>query len=133
MDGPTRITSYDIPGGADVTGLNDGALYATASLYPSTISRFSYNGSHRLTRADFPGGAWITYTWDGNNIDSKTENGSSNVTLFNWQDMVGLTGITASSGLSESYEYDSHNRPWKVIDTDGNTVSVTHYHLQNDL
>lgn len=130
---PTRITSYDIPGGADVTGLNDGALYATASLYPSTISRFSYNGSHRLTRADFPGGAWITYTWDGNNISSKTTNGASNVTLFDWQDMVGLTGITSSSGLSESYEYDSHNRPWKVIDADGNAASVTHYHLQNDL
>lgn len=130
---PTRITRYDVGDGIDVTGLGNDAMFTSAQSNTAVQYDFQYDSKFHLTRASFPGGAWISYTWDGNNISSKTINGTANTMLFDWQDMVGLTGITSSSGLSESYEYDSHNRPWKVIDTDGNTVSVTHYHLQNDL
>ena len=94
---------------------------------------FEYDNRHRMTRASFPGGAWISYTWDGNHIVSKAENGASNQTLYSWIDLIGLTGITAPSGQTETYEYDTHSRLWKTLDTDGNTVSVTHYHLKNDL
>lgn len=129
---PTRITRYDVGEGIDVTGLNFDALFASARSNPAVQYNFQYDDKFRLTRASFPGGAWISYTWDGNHIASKTENGTSNQTLYSWKDLIGLTGISAPSGQTESYEYDVHNRPWKTLDTDGNAVSVMHYHLQND-
>lgn len=92
---------------------------------------FTYDSQNRLIRADLPGGYSIQYTWDGNNPSSKTEHGDKK-TEYSWKDLVGLTGITSPSGLSESYEYDQLNRPWKVLDADGNTVSVIHYHLLNE-
>lgn len=130
---PTRITRYDVGPGIDVTGLGDGAFFSTAQSNAAVSYDFQYDGRHRLTRASFPGGAWISYTWDGNHIVSKAENGASNKTLYSWMDLIGLTGLTAPSGRKETYEYDVHNRPWKVLDSDDNTVSVKHYHLQNDL
>lgn len=129
---PTRITRYDVGEGIDVTGLGDDALFASARSNPAVQYNFQYDDKFRLTKASFPGGAWISYTWDGNHIASKTENGASNQTLYSWRDLIGLTGMTAPSGQTESYEYDAHNRPWKTLDTDGNAVSVMHYHLQND-
>lgn len=130
---PTRITRYDAGDGLDVTGLGGDALFASAQSNQSVQFDFQYDDKFRLTRASFPGGAWISYTWDGNHIASKTENGASNQTLYSWKDLIGLTGITAPSGQTETYEYDTHSRPWKSLDTDGNTMSVTHYHLKNDL
>lgn len=130
---PTRIMRYDVGEGIDVTGLNNDALFSSAQSNPAIQYDFQYDDKFRLIRASSPGGAWISYTWDGNHIVSKAENGASNQTLYSWRDLIGLTGITDPSGRVESYEYDLHNRPWKVSDSDGNTVSVTHYHLQNDL
>lgn len=130
---PTGITRYDVGAGIDATGLVNDALFASAQSNPAVQYDFQYDDRFHLTRASFPGGAWISYTWDGNHIVSKAENGASNQTLYSWKDLIGLTGITAPSGQTETYEYDTHSRPWKTLDTDGNTVSVTHYHLKNDL
>ena len=130
---PTRITRYDVGDGIDVTGLGNDAMFTSAQSNTAVQYDFQYDDKFCLTKASFPGGAWISYTWDGNHIVSKAENGASNQTLYTWRDLIGLTGIAAPSGHTETYEYDPHNRPWKVLDTDENTVSVMHYHLQNDL
>ena len=95
------------------------------------ISSFGYDGLQRLTSALFPGCGSILYTWNGNMLVSKSENGTPNVSLFAWKDLVGLTGVTAPSGQSESYLYDDRNRPWKTLDSDSRTVSVFHYKLRN--
>jgi hypothetical protein len=99
---------------------------------PGRVSSFDYDGLYHLTQASFPGGAYITYTWDGNNISSKTENNTDNVTLFFWKDLVGLTGVTSPSGLAETYQYDSRNRPWKTRDANSRVVSMFNYHLKNE-
>ena len=130
---PTRITHYDVGDGIDVTGLGNDAMFTSAQSNSAVQYDFQYDSKFRLTRASFPGGAWITYTWEGNHVASKAVNGASNKTLYSWIDLIGLAGMTDPSGREETYGYDAHNRPYKVIDADGNTVSVMHYHLQNDL
>ena len=132
---PTRIISRIVPGGADVTGLDEAALFTAAQALQGKIMDFEYNDNshpHRLTLAKFPGGAEISYTWDGNNIESKTVNGTPNPTRFEWKDQVGLTQIKSPSYQQESYEYDSRNRPWKILDTQGRAESVIHYNLRNE-
>ena len=129
---PTRIHSSIIPEGADVTGLDDGAVFAAALSYPSEEIRFSYDNRFRLIQALFPGGATLSYTWDGNNVSSKSENGASNVTQFNWKDLVGLTGVSEPSGLSETYQYDDHNRPWLIRDANGKIMTLFNYHFKNE-
>lgn len=95
------------------------------------ISSFEYNGLQRLTQALFPGCGSILYTWNGNMLVSKSENGTPNVSLFDWKDLVGLTQVESPSGQSESYLYDDRNRPWKTLDSDFRPVSVFHYKLRN--
>lgn len=129
---PTRITSYNLGDGIDVSGYSFGSMFSTAVAYPNVQFTYEYDNKYRLTKASSPGGAWISYAWEGNHIVSRTENGNPNQSLYSWIDLIGLTGKMDPSGREESYEYDSRNRPWKVLDTDGRTVSVTHYHLQND-
>ena len=130
---PTRILSRVINEGFDVTGLNDGALFSVAQTLPARTTEFQYGASdhpHRITRISFTGGAFISYNWEGNHICSKSENGASNITEFDWKDLVGLTRMKYSSGLQESYVYDTRNRPWKILDADSSTVSVFHYNLK---
>ena len=94
-------------------------------------STFTYGNYDRLEKAVFPGGSTLFYTWTGNHITSKRENGPGNETRFDWKDQVGLTDVTAPSGQTVTYTYDSHNRPWKTLDTDTLTVSVINYRLKN--
>ena len=129
---PTLITKY-LPGsGLDVSGMSEVQMFAAAQSCPSFQFNFEYNQDNRLTKASSPGGAYISYEWDGNNIVSRRENGASNLQLYEWKDLVGLTEVTASSGQRESYEYDSGGRLYKTIDNDGHAVSVTHYHFKNN-
>ena len=130
---PTKIQSKIFESPLNVSSLNVSDYFSVTP--PSTrMSTFSYNGKHRLTCAVLPGGATIDYTWDptGKYILSKSVNGPDNVISFEWKDLVGLTRVTSPGGLSESYEYDGHNRPWKTRDADSVTVSVFHYKQRND-
>lgn len=126
---PSTYTQYSIP----VPPVFSSWMLTAVSFgdgNPFTAT-FTYDSQNRLTGADLPGGYSIQYTWDGNNIIAKTEQGDK-ITGYLWKDYIGLTGITSPSGMTESYEYDSHNRPWKVLDANGNTISVMHYHLLNE-
>ena len=129
---PTRITEYDLGDGVDVTGLDMSSLFSAAGSRPVLRHDCEYDVLGRLTRVSSPGGAWTSYTWAGNNVASRTENGTDNRTLYRWKDLVGLSGTTELSGREESYEYDARNRLYKIVDTDGNTMSATHYHLRNE-
>ena len=79
-----------------------------------------------------PGGAMITYTWDGNNLQTRTDNGASNTTSFVWKDLVGPTLITAPSGEKTGYMYDSHSRLQAVSDGLENTVTEYNYKLTDE-
>jgi hypothetical protein len=132
---PTRIISRVVPENTVVTGLTEAALFTVAQSLQARIMDFEYNNPshpHRLTLAKFPGGAYISYTWNGNHINTKTENDTPNTAHFYWKDQVGLTGIKSPCFQEESYEYDSHNRPWKTLDTQGRAESVIHYNLKNE-
>ena len=130
---PTKILTkeYDVP--IDVSSLNEADYF---SVIPSAtrMSTFSYNEKQRLMRVKSPGRATIDYTWDpaGKYVLSKSVNGPYNQTIFDWKDLVGLTGLTSPSGQKETYEYDTSNRPWKTFDTDSHILSVYHYKLRND-
>ena len=130
---PTTILEkvYDSP--FEVSSLTESGFFSISP--DKTIeSTFSYNSKHRLIHASLPGGATIDYSWDssGKNVLSKAVNGTLNRTQFEWKDLVGLTQMTDSSGQVERYEYDTHNRPWKTVDTDGRTISVFNYKIKND-
>lgn len=132
---PTRITSRIIPEEIDVTGLTDAALFTTAQSLQGKIMDFEYRDNshpHHLTRANFPGGAYISYAWNKNHICSKIENGAPNETLYTWNDLIGLTGLTSPSGQIESYRYDAHNRPYKTLDAQNHIQAVIHYNLKHE-
>ena len=96
----------------------------------AATASFQYDTStYYLTRADRPGGAWSTYDWNGTHLVSKTENVAGNTTSYTWKDLVGLSGVTYPSGLSETYEYDSCNRLYRILDADGNPVTRYRYSL----
>ena len=110
---------------------------------PTAILRHSPDGSVRTTAVsydarfrpnslDFPGGSYIAYTWDGNNLQTRTDNGASNTTSFVWKDLVGPTLITAPSGEKTGYMYDSHSRLQAVSDGLGNTVTEYNYKLTDE-
>ena len=128
---PKRITRYffssPIALPSESLGFNN--LEQASSIITSD---FSYDSLFRLIRSDFSGGAYITYEWDGCNIISKTKNGSPNTTLFDWKDLVGVTGITSPSGQSESFLYDERNHLWKSLDGDGHIVNEFQIHFMNE-
>jgi hypothetical protein len=95
-------------------------------------STFTYGNYDRLEKVVFPGGNSLNYTWKGTHLTSKAVNDTVlNKTQYEWEDQIGLTKITLPSGCSETYLYDSANRPWKTLDTDTLTVSVINYRLKN--
>lgn len=95
-------------------------------------STFTYGNYDRLEKVVFPGGNSLNYTWKGTHLTSKAVNDSIlNKTRYCWKDQVGLAKIKLPSGCSETYLYDSANRPWKTLDTDTLTVSVINYRLKN--
>ena len=96
----------------------------------ATVTGFQYNSStYYLTRMDRPGGGWTTYSWNGTHLVSRTDNVSGNVTSFTWKDLVGLSSVTYPSGMSETYQYDSNNRLYRILDSDGNPVTQYQYNL----
>ena len=113
--------------------IHSGETAFSVAAGPERTSTFDYydDGSDRLKKVTFPGGNTLNYTWTGNHITSKRENGPGNETRFDWKDQVGLTDVTAPSGQTVTYTYDSHNRPWKTLDADNLTVSVINYRLKN--
>ena len=110
---------------------------------PTSILQRSTDGSMRTTtvgydarfRPDtltFPGGASIVYTWNGNNLQSRTDNGAGNTTAFTWKDLVGPSLITAPSGASTTYNYDNRMRLRGEKDSRGNAISTYNYKLSNE-
>ena len=113
--------------------IHSGETVFSVAAGPERTSTFDYydDGSDRLKKVTFPGGNSLNYTWDGTHLTSKAVNDTSNMTLYEWEDQIGLTKITLPSGCSETYLYDSAARPWKTLDTDTLTVSVINYRLKN--
>ena len=96
----------------------------------ATVTNFQYSTStYYLTRIDRPGGGWTTCSWNGTHLVSRTDNASGNVTSFTWKDLVGLSSVTYPSGMSETYQYDSNNRLYRILDSDGNPVTQYQYNL----
>lgn len=135
VSSPTRIISRIVPENTVVTGLGEAALFTATLPLPTEVREFEYLDLahlHRLTKASLPGGAYVSYTWDGNHIDSKTENDTPNITQFDWKDQIGLEWVKYPSKQESFYEYDFHNRPWKTRDAQGRPESVIHYNLKNE-
>ena len=96
----------------------------------ATVTSFQYNTStYYLTRIDRPGAGWTTCSWNGTHLASRTDNVSGNVTSFTWKDLVGLASVTYPSGMAETYQYDSNNRLYRILDSDGNPVTQYQYNL----
>lgn len=98
----------------------------------SRTTTISYDGRFRPLRLDFPGGAYINYTWNRNNLESRTDNKTGNTTSYIWKDLVGPTLVTLPAGLKTGYTYDSKNRLHGVSDTRDNTVTLYDYQLTNE-
>lgn len=101
----------------------------TGAVRETTIT---YNSDFLPSQICMPGGAMITYIWDGNNLQTRTDNGASNTTSFVWKDLVGPTLITAPSGEKTGYMYDSHSRLQAVSDGLGDTVIEYNYKLTDE-
>lgn len=93
---------------------------------------FSYDYRYRLTNVTFHGGNYISYSWNGNHIANKSENGGK-MTSFTWKDLVGLTSITYPGGQQQSYLYDGKGRLQQSTDTGGNSVLKYYYFFNNDV
>ena len=128
---PTQIVKKGFDSPRDVSLLQESDYYSVPSDFTLRYL-LEYDSVFRLTKARFSGGAYLSYSWDGNNLDSKTVNGLLNTTVFDWKDQIGLTGVTAPSGQAEAYEYDPRSRPWKKLDGDQHTISVSHYNFANE-
>ena len=89
----------------------------------------SYDGRFRPIWLDLPGNANIEYSWDGNNLASRTDNGAGNTTSFEWKDLVGLTQVKAPSGAWTSYTYDTNNRLHEEKDSRTSTTRSYDYLL----
>ena len=99
--------------------------------YDRTTS-FTYDYRYRLTNVTLPGGAYISYTWTGNHITKKNENGGGK-TDYTWKDLVGLTSVIYPGGQLQSYLYDGKGRLQQIKDMDGNLVSKYYYFFNNDV
>lgn len=93
---------------------------------------FTYDYRYRLLNVSLAGGAYISYTWTGNHITRKNENGGGK-TDYTWKDLVGLTSITSPGGQLQSYVYDGKGRLQQIKDMDGNLVSKYYYFFNNDV
>ena len=98
----------------------------------SRTTSITYDGRFRPVRLDFPGGSYISYSWNGKNLASRTDNGAGNTTSFDWKDLVGPTLISQPAGAETGYTYDPRNRLHSVTDSDSNTVTLYNYQLTNE-
>ncbi len=135
VDGvPESIASetYTYGGWTSLGNPRPTVICRTAPDGSSRTTSISYDSRFRPVRLDFPGGAYITYTWDRNNLASRTDNGPGNTTSYSWKDLVGPTLITLPAGSGTGYSYDLKNRLNSVADSKGNTVNVYEYGLTNE-
>lgn len=135
VDGvPESIASetYTYGGWTSLGNPRPTVICRTAPDGSTRTTSISYDSRFRPVRLDFPGGAYITYTWDGNNLASRTDNGPGNTTSYSWKDLVGPTLITLPAGSGTGYSYDLKNRLNSVADSKGNTVNVYEYGLTNE-
>ena len=121
-----------------------GQWSAAGNPKPTLLRRLLPDGSVRSTSVSYdalfrptalvrnPGGASISYIWNGNNLQSRTDNGAGNTTAFTWKDLVGPTLITAPSGQSTAYGYDTRNRLFLITDDAGSAVTKYSYKLINE-
>ena len=126
---PVSVKQYIIP--EPKTAISSSVFYTDVGS-DTRVIQMTYDSRHRLTRSSFPGNAYAAYEWSGNNLISRTVNGTDGKTTYVWKDMVGLTGITEPSGHSISYSYDSRNRPEYIRDTRNKAVERYRYFFLND-
>ena len=125
---PSSVTFYAF--NTPIAVSSSGSALNTITQGAATVTSYQYNSStHYLTRIDRPGGAWTTCSWNGTHLMSRTDNASGNVTSFTWKDLVGLSSMTYPSGMSETYQYDSNYRLYRILDSDGNPVTQYQYNL----
>ncbi len=104
--------------------LPDGTVRSTAVTYDALF--------HPLSLTFSPGGASIAYTWNGNRLASRTDNGLGNTVSYSWKDLVGPILIVSPSGQSTSYGYDACGRLHSVADTAGSIMTYYDYKLKNE-
>ena len=121
-----------------------GQWSAAGNPKPTLLRRLLPDGSVRSTSVSYdalfrptalvrnPGGASISYTWDGTQLSSRTDNSAGNTSSFSWKALVGPTLITAPSGQSTAYGYDTRNRLFLITDDAGSAVTKYSYKLINE-
>lgn len=53
------------------------------------------------------------------------------VTTYTYKPLVGLTSVTDVNGVKESYQYDSFNRLYRVLNNDGLIIKEYSYNIKN--
>lgn len=53
------------------------------------------------------------------------------VTTYTYKPLLGITSITDVNGRKETYQYDSFNRLWRVLNHEGLITKEYYYHIKN--
>jgi len=53
------------------------------------------------------------------------------VTTYTYKPLVGITSVTDANGRKETYQYDSFNRLWRVLNHEGLIVKEYEYNIKN--
>ena len=100
----------------------------------SRTTTIQCNTKYRPVRINYPGRRWTQYMWnsEGSQLLGNTTNAAGNTTSYTWKDIARLKSVTMPTGLSESYDYDSHSRMSGRRDSDGRLIQSYEYHLLNE-
>jgi len=53
------------------------------------------------------------------------------ITTYTYKPLVGITSVTDANGRKETYQYDSFNRLWRVLNHEGLIVKEYEYNIKN--
>lgn len=81
----------------------------------SNVAALTYNETHLVTAL--------------NSLRAAFANGF--VTTYTYKPLVGLSSVTDANGRKESYQYDSFNRLYRVLNNEGLIIKEYNYHIKN--
>lgn len=81
----------------------------------SNVAALTYNETHLVTAL--------------NSLRSTHDAGL--ITTYTYKPLVGLSSVTDANGRKETYQYDSFNRLYRVLNNEGLIIKEYNYHIKN--